>query len=38
MVLLLVLVALGAVVGMSTLVKDLNTVFGSAGSNLSAAT
>ena len=35
--LLLVLVALGAVAGMSTLASDINTVFGSAGSDLTSA-
>jgi len=35
--LLLVLVALGAVAGMSTVAKDINVVFGSAGSDLTSA-
>lgn len=35
--LLLVLVALGAVAGMSTLAGDINSVFGSAGSDLTSA-
>jgi pilus assembly protein Flp/PilA len=36
--LLIVLVALGAIVGMSTLASDINSVFGAAGSDLTSAT
>jgi pilus assembly protein Flp/PilA len=33
----IVLVALGAIVGMSTLASDINSVFGAAGSDLTSA-
>ena len=35
--LLVVLIALGAIAGMNTLAKDINTVFGSAGTDLTSA-
>jgi pilus assembly protein Flp/PilA len=36
--LLVVLVALGAIAGVSTLAKDINSVFSTAGSDLTSAT
>ena len=35
--LLVVLIALGAIAGMNTLAQDINTVFGSAGTDLTSA-
>lgn len=35
--LLVVLIALGAIAGMQTLATDINTVFGSAGTDLTSA-
>jgi pilus assembly protein Flp/PilA len=35
--LLVVLLALGAIAGMNTLAQDINTVFGSAGTDLTSA-